>query len=57
MWAAVVGFYTLIPKLYNLGLKHDPGLKGLVDEGAENAANKPDEKKEDTKTPEIKIKM
>ncbi len=32
MWAAVVGFYTLIPKLYNLGLKHDPGLTGLVDE-------------------------
>ncbi len=29
MWSAVVGFYTLIPKLYNLGLKHDPGLKGL----------------------------
>ncbi len=56
MWAAVVGFYTLIPKLYNLGLKHDPGLKGLVDEGAENAANKPDEKKEDTKTPENKDK-
>ena len=32
MWAAVVIFYTLIPKLYNLGLKHDPGLTGLVDE-------------------------
>ena len=29
MWSAVVGFYTLIPKLYNLGLKHDPGLKVL----------------------------
>lgn len=29
MWSAVVGFYALIPKLYNLGLKHDPGLKGL----------------------------
>ena len=29
MWGAVVGFYALIPKLYNLGLKHDPGLKGL----------------------------
>ena len=35
MWSAVVGFYTLIPKLYNLGLKHDPGLKGL-EESAEN---------------------
>ena len=32
MWGAVVAFYALIPKLYNLGLKHDPGLKGLVDE-------------------------
>ena len=29
MWGAVVGFYAMIPKLYNLGLKHDPGLKGL----------------------------
>ena len=29
MWAAVVGFFTIIPKLYNLGIKHDPGLKGL----------------------------
>lgn len=29
MWGSVVGFYMLIPKLYNLGLKHDPGLKGL----------------------------
>lgn len=32
MWSAVVGFYTLIPKLYNMGLKQDPGLKGLVEE-------------------------
>lgn len=39
MWAAVVGFYALIPKLYNLGLKHDPGLKGL----------EPKSKKQDTK--------
>lgn len=44
MWSAVVGFYTLIPKLYNLGLKHDPGLKGLVEEGAETAT-KPEDKK------------
>lgn len=29
MWGAVVCFFTLIPKLYNLGLKEDPGLKGL----------------------------
>lgn len=32
MWAAVVAFYTIIPKLYNMGLKHDPGLKGLEEE-------------------------
>ncbi len=40
MWSAVVGFYTLIPKLYNLGLKHDPGLKGL-EEPAENQNAEP----------------
>lgn len=49
MWAAVVGFYTLIPKLYNIGLKHDPGLKGLVEEQATEedkvANNKPNDKK------------
>ena len=52
MWSAVVGFYTLIPKLYNLGLKHDPGLKGLVDEGAENntPAKIEDKNKEAQKT-------
>lgn len=38
MWGAVVGFYTLIPKLYNMGLKHDPGLTGLVDENNDNKA-------------------
>lgn len=38
MWGAVVGFYTLIPKLYNMGIKHDPGLKGL--EGNNEAENK-----------------
>lgn len=32
MFAAVVAFYTVIPKLYNMGLKHDPGLAGLVEE-------------------------
>lgn len=41
MWGAVVGFYTLIPKLYNMGIKNDPGLKGLVDEKSEeNKQNK-----------------
>ncbi len=50
MWGAVVGFYALIPKLYNIGLKHDPGLKGLVEEPAENTNNttnsKPTEEKD-----------
>lgn len=45
MWSAVVGFYTLIPKLYNLGLKHDPGLKGLVEEGTEKVEDKAKEDK------------
>ena len=27
MFLAVVGFYTLIPKLYNMGLKENPALK------------------------------
>jgi len=41
MWSAVVGFYSLIPKLYNLGLKHDPGLKGLEpEENNDNPAKK-----------------
>jgi hypothetical protein len=40
MWGAVVGFYTLIPKLYNLGIKQDPGLKGL---------EQPDDKEQDKK--------
>ncbi len=56
MWAAVVGFYTLIPKLYNMGLKHDPGLTGLVEEGAENNQGKTDNKKEDIKNTENKDK-
>lgn len=37
MFAAVVAFYTVIPKLYNLGLKHDPGLAGLEDDAAQHA--------------------
>lgn len=47
MWSAVVVFYTLIPKLYNLGLKHDPGLTGLVDETQQKGQPaKPDDKKD-----------
>lgn len=40
MWSAVVGFYTVIPKLYNLGIKHDPGLKGLENNNDNNAKGK-----------------
>lgn len=49
MWSAVVVFYTLIPKLYNLGLKHDPGLKGLEDTPDNKSINntKPDKKAAD----------
>ena len=42
MWGAVVAFYTLIPKLYNMGLKHDPGLKGLEEETSKQVENKQD---------------
>lgn len=38
MWGSVVAFYMLIPKLYNLGLKHDPGLKGLEQVQSDNKA-------------------
>lgn len=48
MWSAVVGFYALIPKLYNMGLKQDPGLAGLVDE-SENQSAKTANNKENTK--------
>ena len=46
MWSAVVSFFTFIPKLYNLGLKHDPGLKGLEEEVPENQTDKTLDKKE-----------
>lgn len=42
MWGAVVGFYTLIPKLYNMGIKHDPGLKGLEGNNQEENKNSKD---------------
>lgn len=41
MWGAVVGFYALIPKLYNMGLKHDPGLKGLEAETQQSKKDVP----------------
>lgn len=40
MWSAVVGFYTLIPKLYNIGIKQDPGLKGLENNDGNNVKGK-----------------
>ncbi len=49
MFAAVVAFYTVIPKLYSLGLKGNPGLKGL--EGAEQPE---DCKKDKDKTNKVK---
>jgi len=32
MWLTVVAFYTIIPKLYNWGLKDNPALKGTAAE-------------------------
>ena len=46
MWGAVVAFYTVIPKLYNLGIKHDPGLKGLE---TDTTAEKQDAQKQKDK--------
>ena len=40
MLGTVIGFYSLIPKLYNLGLKHDPGLNGLEIAKNQNTENK-----------------
>ena len=41
MWGAVAAGFILIPKIYNLGLKHDPGLVGTAAEGTmtESTAN------------------
>ncbi len=30
MWGAVIAFFAMIPKLYNMGLKSNPGLKGTA---------------------------
>lgn len=57
MWGAVVAFYTLIPKLYNMGLKHDPGLKGLESEDkAGNTASKTKAKDENKKGKDVAFK-
>ncbi len=57
MWGAVVAFYTLIPKLYNMGLKHDPGLKGLESEDkADNTVPKTKVKDENKKSKDVAFK-
>lgn len=57
MWGAVVAFYTLIPKLYNMGLKHDPGLKGLESEDkADNTEPKTKVKDENKKGKDVAFK-
>lgn len=41
MFAAVVAFYTIIPKLYSLGLKgKNPGMKGLEEQSTDNTSKK-----------------
>ena len=50
MFFAVVGFYTIIPKLYNLGLKGNPALKDQNEESVpasttQKAEDKVDDKK------------
>lgn len=51
MFLAVVGFYTIIPKLYNLGLKGNPALKNTenANDTAQNTDNKPAEEKKQGK--------
>lgn len=55
MWGAVVAFYTIIPKLYNMGLKHDPGLKGLEDEQATATNSSKDAKDKDKTNKDKKV--
>ena len=51
MYLAVVGFYTIIPKLYNLGLKGNPALKGT---SAQNSQPEEKDKKTDNKNSQPK---
>ena len=51
MYLAVVGFYTIIPKLYNLGLKGNPALKGT---SAQNSQSEEKDKKTDNKNTQPK---
>ena len=49
MFFAVVGFYTIIPKLYNLGLKGNPALKDQNEEPAPASTTQKAEDKVETK--------
>lgn len=48
MFFAVVGFYTIIPKLYNLGLKGNPALKDQEETPVANGKPETTEKAEDS---------
>lgn len=54
MWGAVAAGFMLIPKIYNLGLKHDPGLVGTAAESTiqEEPANEEVKPEDNTKVAE-----
>lgn len=57
MYGAVVAFYTIIPKLYNLGLKGNPGLKGTAaDPELLNSDKKDDKVENPNKSKEVAFK-
>lgn len=47
MFLAVVGFYTLIPKIYNLGLKGNPALNNSQPEETETEKSNPNQQTTD----------
>ncbi len=49
MFFAVVGFYTIIPKLYNLGLKGNPALKDQEEAPATGTTEKAEDSVQDKK--------
>ncbi|MBP3924942.1 hypothetical protein J6E39_06845 [bacterium] len=48
MFGAVVAFYTIIPKLYSLGLKGNPGMKGLEEDNSSSNNNINNKKQDKT---------
>lgn len=57
MYGAVVAFYTVIPKLYNLGLKGNPGLKGTAaDPELLNSDKKEDKVQDNNRQKDIAFK-